>query len=68
MNLHDILKKNFYRNLSEVKNGLESICFSQEGREEHGEMFGGMMNNTLVPVCIKVKGKRDSVSDNQFYV
>lgn len=29
-------------------------------------MFGGMMNNALVPVCIKVKGERDS--DNQFYV
>lgn len=32
------------------------------------EEFGGIMNNALVPVCIKVKGERDSVSDNQFYV
>lgn len=47
---------------------MERICFSEEGREEYGEMFGGIMNNALFPVCIKVKGERDSVSDNQFYV
>lgn len=47
---------------------MERICFSEEGREEYREMFGCIMNNALVPVCIKVKGERDSVSDNQFYV